>query len=1661
MQKTLLFLVGLIAMSLSGFSSSDKGYNIVFDQTRGDEFTLDISLMKYDVQVVEKNGVQYSKINFDGNINLKQAGWAELPFVSVPIQLGPQHNVDVEIISSSYVDIPLDHPMLPSRGVIYRNQEPSEIPYQIDPESIVDEWYPSQLHEASEPYILRKVRGQNVKFHPFRYNAIQQTLRVYTQLRVKVSENDDLPINPLPQTLGDVNVEMEPVYRSLFVNYNQNPIRWAEEIGEFGDILVIYTSRDATAIQPWIEWKQQKGYHVEELEVSTGTNVGTDIQNAYDANNNILYVLLVGDWAEIKSDLGGSETTPMDPMLGCVVGTDDHHDIIIGRFSAESTADVTAQGNKAIEYERDAVSSDTWYKNALGIASSEGTGDDGEYDNDQIENIHNDRLLATTYTTCHEQFDPSASASGVQTAIDGGVSVINYCGHGANTYWVSSGYSVSEASSSTNGPMYPYAFSVACVVGAFHSGTCFAEAMLRNPDGGAVATWMSTMNQPWQPPMRGQDYANDLLIQGFDYSGVSASGTSTTYGRTTFGSITYNAAELMVNESDGSQDWDTYYTWTIFGDPSFQVRTDQPKEITLSNVAVTPGSYTTQVQVEGSGFEGAIVSLWQSGSQPASAITDASGNVTISHSFNGTVKLTVTGFNLETYHADHVVAVPNPPICDFSANQTTITAGGSVQFTDNSTNSPSVWDWTFNGGTPASSADQNPVVMYDTPGTYDVSLYASNTVGNDTEEKLAYITVNPVTEVPVSDFEADVTTVNIGGTVNFTDLSTNLPDGWFWTFDGGTPSTSTVQNPSVQYDTPGTYQVNLMASNSIGDGNTEVKVNYITVLLPDYCDAAGSNANYEYISNVVLGTIDNASDGQSYTDFTAISTDAYPEDDLSLVISNGSGYNSDQAFAWADWNRDGDFEDVDEELFVSATGTGPYSTTITVPAGTTPGAVRVRLRIEDSDYSPIAAPCGNSTYGEVEDYTINVFQADLPPVANFTADQTTIPEGGTVNFTDLSENEPTSYAWTFDGGTPASATTPNPSVTYNTAGTYDVTLYVQNTQGNDTKTETAYITVTEPAPTADFTANPNPSCDGVVQFTDASTGATSWEWNFGDGNTSTEQNPEHTYAADGTYTVDLTATNAGGSDTHNISVTVEMPNASIDAVDPMCVNASSVTLTAATAGGTWSGDGVSGNTFDPSVAGYGDHIISYEVTIGTCTDADQITIHVDGMPDATITTVADQCENGTPVALSAATTGGTWIGTGISANSFDPTIGEGDYTVSYEVSLGTCTATDDISIHVDALPNASIDPVGPFCTGDAAVTLNAATAGGTWSGNGVTGNSFDPVAAGIGTHTVSYEVSNGGCTVTAQIDILVSDSFDATINAVDPLCENSDPIALTAATAGGTWSGSGVTGDQFNPATAGAGFHLVSYDVGTGSCADSDNILISVQALPEVSMVSATSVCLGSTPIELEADVAGGTWSGDYVSGTQFDHTSSGIGAHVVTYTVVDGACTASIDATIYVGDEPAVNVNVIDASTASTTDGSVSVSITGGLAPYSYAWSNGDIDDVMANVGVGTYSLTVTDAAGCETIVTDIIVDFTNSINVNQMSYAVYPNPANDMVYVEFENMTANRIELVNMLGQTLLSVAIADDVTLLNLESYQAGVYFIRIHAGETTYTEKLMVD
>ncbi len=401
------------------------------------------------------------------------------------------------------------------------------------------------------------------------------------------------------------------------------------------------------------------------------------------------------------------------------------------------------------------------------------------------------------------------------------------------------------------------------------------------------------------------------------------------------------------------------------------------------------------------------------------------------------------------------LSCPAAPVANFTGTPLTGSVPLTVNFTDTSTNSPTSWSWTFGDG--GTSTVKNPSHTYNAFGTFTVTLTATNASGSDSETKTNYITVTPPA-APVANFTASTTNPAVGGSVTFTDTSTNNPTSWSWTFEGGTPSTSTAQNPTVTYNTIGTYDVTLVATNAQGS-DTEAKTDYINVSAIPYCTSSAGDQSYEYIAGVHVADLNNSSGASPYTDYTSLLAHMTQGNSVSVSLTPGFTSSSYTEYwkIWIDYNGDHDFADTGEEVFAGS-GSSMVSGSFTASNSSIIGATRMRVSMSYSTYPPY---CGTFTYGEVEDYTAQIAgTTPQPPVAAFTASSTTVTVGGSVTFTDQSTNNPTSWSWSFEGGTPSTSTAQNPTVVYNTVGTFDVTLTATNSAGSDQELKVDYITVT-------------------------------------------------------------------------------------------------------------------------------------------------------------------------------------------------------------------------------------------------------------------------------------------------------------------------------------------------------------------------------------------------------------------------------------------------------------------------------------------------------------------------------------------------------------------------------------------------------------------------
>ncbi len=244
---------------------------------------------------------------------------------------------------------------------------------------------------------------------------------------------------------------------------------------------------------------------------------------------------------------------------------------------------------------------------------------------------------------------------------------------------------------------------------------------------------------------------------------------------------------------------------------------------------------------------------------------------------------------------------------------------------------------------------------------------------------------SPPNVPPIADFEADITSAGVDQTVSFTDLSANTPTSWNWSFTPGTISfvdgtNANSQNPKVSFDEQGNYTVQLIATNANGS-DTAIKTDYIDVsLLINYCSASGGGESY--ITDVKLGTINNTGTGDDgYTNYTNLSTQLTIASSNTINLHFPTYFSGDSVGGWIDWNHDGDFDDANEKVF-SALVNGFYkSATISVPYDAHLDFTTMRIR--EQHFGELE-PCGTSSYGEVEDYSIDVLPATTTWIGNST-----------------------------------------------------------------------------------------------------------------------------------------------------------------------------------------------------------------------------------------------------------------------------------------------------------------------------------------------------------------------------------------------------------------------------------------------------------------------------------------------------------------------------------------------------------------------------------------------------------------------------------------------------------------------------------------------------
>jgi len=750
------------------------------------------------------------------------------------------------------------------------------------------------------------------------------------------------------------------------------------------------------------------------------------------------------------------------------------------------------------------------------------------------------------------------TAAAISTAINNGSFMLVHRDHGNYSGWGEPAFNTTSINSLHNvNNELPFIFSVNCETGAFHRSTeCFAEKFQRytynGQNSGALGIIAATEVS--------YSFANDTYLWGvFDnmFPDFMPDNNSTFPVSFVMPAFANAAGKYYLSQSNwvgSAVNQITYRLFHHFGDAFMTLYTEVPKALTIAHASsLQSGATSFSVTADA----GSFIALVVNGSIVGKANGTGSPVVfTIPAQNAGDIlNVTVTKQNYFRYSSKVKIGAASL-VAEFSGTPVSIVPGSKVTYTDLSTNNPTAWSWSFPGGTPSTSTLKNPVVTYSTTGNYNVSLTASNSTESNSKTKTAYITVS--SSSPVANFSANKTTIIPGQIVTYTDLSTSVPTSWSWSFPGGTPSTSAAQNPSVTYASTGNYSVTLTASNVAGS-NTITKTSYITVgTIP----VAGFTANMtsvsigEAVSFSDLSSNNPTSWSWSFPGGTpATSTLQNPSVtyasigsyNVTLTATNGYGSNIIVKTAYVTVgnsmpviNFSANKTSVIAGEVVSYTDlstNNPTSWVWSFPGGTPSSSSMQNPSVTYASAGSYDVTLSASNSTDVNSVTKTAYiSVGIPiPLANFSANKTSVLTGETITYSDLSSNNPTSWLWSFPGGTPSTSTLQNPVVTYSSPGIYSASLTASNTAGSSSQTKTGYITVNVLPPVAGFSADATRILTGGnVNFRDLSTGnPTLWSWSFEGGtpSASTLQNPIVSYSTDGTYNVSLTVSNPGGSNT--------------------------------------------------------------------------------------------------------------------------------------------------------------------------------------------------------------------------------------------------------------------------------------------------------------------------------------------------------------------------------------------------------------------------------------------------------------------------------------------------------------------------------------------------
>lgn len=794
MRKLFLTIIGLFLLHAaiaqewhSLNSKSNESYSTTLIKSTDESVVVDLVLNGfYTNEVMTSRGTSVVLSN-DDMASLVEVGQPNLISLSLPIIINDYSKMDVRVLNTSYVDYP-NVELAPSRGDFPRSIRPEDVPYTYGDVYQNDAFFPESQVKLNDPYILRDFRGQNIIVTPFAYNPVTKVLRVYNKMRIEMFSTRGEGENVLERRSNTLKMDSDydKIYSSRFINYNEAGAKYTV-VDEQGDLLIICYGDYMDAMQPFVEWKKSIGRETTMVSIADAGGNNADavksyITTQYSNNPNLTHVLIVGDYTHLigkylqsyyyYEDYSGYS----DWWYGQLEGNDSYNELIVGRFSVESVADVTTHVNKVIHYERDINANDTWLTVGQGVSHKEGTtGHNGEDDYQHIDKIRED-LLGYNYTSVHRDYSNvsgvTSSAAIISDHINAGVGLINYCNHGYPTGWAVYSYGNSYVNALTNDNKLPFIISVACNNGEYtYYQPCFAEAWMRATNStsgqptGAIGGMFSSISQPWTPPMYGQDEMNDIIVETYSNN-----------IKRTMGGVSLNGNMKVLDMGSTNDAYKaTYNTWVLFGDPTLTLRNDVPTNIGVTHNAEMSKS-STQFRVNATNAGDALATLSRNGEIMGSAsFTNGVAKIQYSAPMElGEATLTVFGFNKITYQATvNIVENANEALeVDVTASHDIIGAGESVTLNADAFGGSYNYTYSWSPSTGLNNANvKSPVATPAATTTYTC------TVNDGSSTASASVTVTVVTPPTNLNATVDDTDVTLTWTPTVTGATYNVYRG--------------------------------------------------------------------------------------------------------------------------------------------------------------------------------------------------------------------------------------------------------------------------------------------------------------------------------------------------------------------------------------------------------------------------------------------------------------------------------------------------------------------------------------------------------------------------------------------------------------------------------------------------------------------------------------------------------------------------------------------------------------------------------------------------------------------------------------------------------------------------------------------------------------------